>query len=89
MCTDDDISKLDWGLLSERRKQHILDQVSDCLLGKAPAYFQNYFNQQHSEIHSYSTGRYSNLNVEKTNLVTTKNVFFVKGAVTNNSIYTI
>ena len=38
------------------------------LAGKAPAYFQNYFNQRRSDIHSYSTRSCDNLNVEKTNL---------------------
>ena len=85
MWTDDIISKLGWGLLSERRKQHILDQDSDCLAGKAPTYFPNYFNQRRSDIHSYSTRSCDNLNVEKANQEITKKSFFVKGAVIYNS----
>ena len=90
MCTDDIISKLGWGLLSERRKQHILDQVSDCLGGKASAYFQNYFNQRRSDIHSYSTRSCNNLNLKKqTNRETPKRSFYVKEAVIYNSNCTI
>ena len=37
------------GPLVRERKLHILDQVSDCLAGKAPAYFQNYFKQGRSD----------------------------------------
>ena len=89
MCTDEIISNLGWELLSERRKQHIFNQVSDCLAGKAPTYFQNYFNQRRSDIHCYSTRICGNLNVEKTKLEITKNSFFVKGALIYNSNDTI
>ena len=90
MYTDDIISKPGWGLLPERRKQHILCQVSDCLTGKASTYFQNYFNWRHSDIHTYSTRSCNNLNVEKINKSGDhEKIVFFKAAVIYNSIYTI
>ena len=51
----DEIIKLGWKPLNERREAHVLSLVKICIRNDAPSYLRNYFKLRNFHFHSDNT----------------------------------